>query len=445
MDDKQYEINSLLELAEKNFLSGNYAQARLALHSLINFIPTHSRANELLAYIAAHENSSELFCRLLSTACIDPECSIEALYHLGSYYLSKGDHIQSIGYLERALQKKEGIFEVLHDLGSAYALHGMKREAQECYLKASKINNNSPELFFNLGRLSDDFKNFEEALICYNKAIQLNPNYVDAWSNKGVALYELQRYQEALICYDRAIQLNPNYVDAWSNKGVALCDINRHQEALICYDRAIQLNPNYVDAWSNRGFAYSKLKIYDEAILSFQKAIELKSQRDFLPGFLMHARMHLCDWDSYQTNVQALSNSIISRQKVSYPFALISLSESEEVNTHAAKILVNEKYPEVVGRNLYLENSRESQKICLGYFSADFHNHATAHLMAELFELHDQSRFELIAFSFGPRQDSQMRKRLINAFDKFVDVMDMDDAEIAALSRNLGVDLAIDL
>ena len=61
-------------------------------------------------------------------------------------------------------------------------------------------------------------------------------------------------------------------------------------------------------------------------------------------------------------------------------------------------------------------------KIRIAYLSADFHEHATAYLMAELFELHDRARFEIIGLSFGPDDGSGMRARLASAFDGFHDV-----------------------
>src|SRR5258705_12196090 len=50
-----------------------------------------------------------------------------------------------------------------------------------------------------------------------------------------------------------------------------------------------------------------------------------------------------------------------------------------------------------------------SGRIRLGYLSGDFHQHSTAHLMAELFERHDRDRFEVYAYSYGPDDDSPMR------------------------------------
>jgi len=88
---------------------------------------------------------------------------------------------------------------------------------------------------------------------------------------------------------------------------------------------------------------------------------------------------------------------------------------------------------------------KQSQKIRVGYFSADFHNHATGHLMAELFELHNKSQFKLVCFSFGPIVNDKMRQRLEKSFDQFIEVGRKSDVEIAKLSRDLNIDIAVDL
>ncbi len=72
--------------------------------------------------------------------------------------------------------------------------------------------------------------------------------------------------------------------------------------------------------------------------------------------------------------------------------------------------------------------------IRIGYFSADFRNHATGHLMAELIERHDHSKFEIIGFSFSdPQSDDTYAPALENSFDRFIDVRTRNDHEIAAL------------
>jgi protein O-GlcNAc transferase len=81
----------------------------------------------------------------------------------------------------------------------------------------------------------------------------------------------------------------------------------------------------------------------------------------------------------------------------------------------------------------------------MAYVSADFHEHATAYLMAGLFEAHDKERFEITAVSFGPDAADAMRARLKPAFDRFVDVRGTSDREVARMLHNLEIDIAIDL
>ena len=78
-------------------------------------------------------------------------------------------------------------------------------------------------------------------------------------------------------------------------------------------------------------------------------------------------------------------------------------------------------------------------------FSADFKNHAVSFLTAELFELHDRSKFEIIAFSFTSNDQSAIRLRLEATFNRFIDVSEMSDMDVAELSRKLQIDIAVDL
>jgi predicted O-linked N-acetylglucosamine transferase (SPINDLY family) len=88
---------------------------------------------------------------------------------------------------------------------------------------------------------------------------------------------------------------------------------------------------------------------------------------------------------------------------------------------------------------------RLRDKIRVGYFSADFHSHPMMHLMAELFEVHDKSRFEILAFSNGPDTDDPWRRRVRASFDAFHEIAAKSDREVVELARRLELDLAIDL
>jgi predicted O-linked N-acetylglucosamine transferase (SPINDLY family) len=81
----------------------------------------------------------------------------------------------------------------------------------------------------------------------------------------------------------------------------------------------------------------------------------------------------------------------------------------------------------------------------LGYFSADFHDHATMHLMAGLLREHDRARFEIHAYSYGRTPGGAQREALLGRVDHFADVADLSDRAVVELARGHGLDLAIDL
>src|SRR5438105_1198974 len=89
--------------------------------------------------------------------------------------------------------------------------------------------------------------------------------------------------------------------------------------------------------------------------------------------------------------------------------------------------------------------SAQSERIGLAYCSGDFRRHPVAYLIPGLLERHDRSRFDVIGVSFGPNDRSEIRTRIEHAVDQFHDVRSRSDAEIAALLRELGVDIVIDL
>lgn len=87
----------------------------------------------------------------------------------------------------------------------------------------------------------------------------------------------------------------------------------------------------------------------------------------------------------------------------------------------------------------------DHDRLRVAYLSADFHTHAIAYLTAGLFERHDRLRFEMIGVSFGVDDRSEMRKRLVAAFDEFHDVRRKSDKDVAKFLYDRQIDIAIDL
>ena len=310
--------------------------------------------------------------------------------------------------------------------------------------RAITLKSADPVLFYNLGCALQQMKRYEEAISSYEKAIQYKPDYVAACNNMGNVFFKLTRYEEALQCYERAIVLSPDYVQAHSNRGNVLHLLKRYEESLSSYDRALLLSPDYVDAHYNRGIALHHLKQYEKELECYEKVLLLKPDYANISGIWLHSRMRICEWSDVDRHCAQLASNIKRGNQASAPFTVLVLFDSPSIQQQAARIFTQTRFP----ANPVLSGITKRvprDKIRIGYYSGDFHNHATSYLMAGLFKEHDRSRFELFAFSFGPDKDDEMRRRVVAVFDHFIDVRNQSDEEVARLSRSLEIDIAIDL
>src|SRR5262249_179416 len=89
--------------------------------------------------------------------------------------------------------------------------------------------------------------------------------------------------------------------------------------------------------------------------------------------------------------------------------------------------------------------SSQPDKLRIAYLSSDFRFHPVATAIVELIERHDRTRFEILGASFGRDDSSEIRSRIVRAFDQFNDVAEDGARKVADLLRRLDVHIAVDL
>ena len=366
-------------------------------------------------------------------------------------YNNQGIVLQKLNRLDEALLSYQQAItlnpkyiETYLNLGALYKEQNLLIEALDRYNHVITLNPNYAEAYCHRGIILKELNLPNEALANYNQAISLNPHYAEAHCNRGVTLQDFTFLEDALASYNQAIALNPLYAEAYSNRGTVLRDLNRYDEALASYQHAISLKPNYAEAYTNLGITLQDLKHLKEALPNFDRAIELKADIDFLLGYSLHTRMHLCIWDDFSQRLTDIIQNTQQSKVVSMPFALLGLTDAPAIQKKSAEIYIREKYPlntALPKIKPYLHHT----KIRLGYFSVDFRNHPVSYLTAELYETHDRNHFEVYAFSLGPNTQDEMNLRIRKGVNHFYDVQHLSDPEIASLSRSLEIDIAIDL
>jgi predicted O-linked N-acetylglucosamine transferase (SPINDLY family) len=317
-------------------------------------------------------------------------------------------------------------------------------EALDSYEHAIALKVDYAEAYINRGNVLRESGQDEAAVASYDKAIKFNSVYPQAFRGRGLSLGRLGRFDEALASHEQAIALRGDYVEAHISRGNMLQKLNRHEAAIQSYGKAIELDPSHAEAFEGCAFCLFSVGLIEAAILYYNRALALEPNRRYLLGMRRHAQMHICDWNGFARDLDQLAAGLTSRRPVIAPFPLTALVDSASLHRLAAEIWVGEECPpdNVLG----LPGARPpGDKIRVGYFSADFRAHPVSLLTCELFETHDRSRFEITAFAFGPQASDPVRARLERAFDRFIDVRNHSDIEVAALARRIGIDIAVDL
>ncbi len=157
----------------------------------------------------------------------------------------------------------------------------------------------------------------------------------------------------------------------------------------------------------------------------------------------LHQLAHICDWSAIEADQHYLPE-LGTQGKAVPPFTMLSLEDTPDPHRLRSMNFAREQYSrkEIA---LPAKPTEQPERLRIGYFSADFHNHATMYLMAQIFAAHDKSRFEIFAYSYGPDKQDEMRKKLVSTVDVFHDVREMNDMQIVELARADKLDIAIDL
>ncbi len=402
------------------------------------FAEAHYNLGDLQQSLEQYEDAIDSYDKVIRSSNSLPQA-----------YARRGDALHKLHQLNAALASYDkailaapGHFEAYFNRANVLKELGKIDEAIKAYDDAIYVQPDFYQAHYNRANTLKVQGNLQGALDGYVQAIAFKPDFTEAYFNRGAVLQDLQRLDEALQSYEQALRLSPNNSDAYNNIGTVLLALKNYDAAVAKFLKALELKSDNVEAHANLGNAFKYLGQYEEAFASFEKASVLNQEYSSL--MLMHTRMWLCDWDNFDVKVAGLAKDVELHAKSAQPINYHSLIDNSAVHRVAAETWSADQYPFNPSLGEITKHER-AEKIRIGYFSSDFRQHPVSILLAELFEAHDRSRFELFAFSTGAETYDPLRQRIKTAFDHFIDVTYSTDKEVAQLARQHGIDIAIDL
>jgi len=396
--------------------------------------------------IAGNEPGSaeEIARELLRHDPHDVELLVNAANLLAVSLMQQSRHEEALAVLGPALERDPRSAGTQLNLGSALMHLGRHQEAIPHFRKAAESEPGMPQAHDNLGLAFKELGRLEEAIESYRQALRIAPNDSEAHSNLGMIYRAQGRHEEAIACLQRALAIEPGHFVALLHLGAACQERGRLEEAVGHFRRAIALEPGSASAHHNLGIALQGLARHDEAIACFRDALRIEPEHKYTRGALVWSRLLACVWDGIEPEIAELRAGVRKGKSVTEPFTFIAVSEDlgeqrlcatryyeDRVRSDRARLWRGERY--------------RHEKIRVAYLSGDFRAHAVAYCIAELLEVHDRSRFEVIGASFGEDDGSAIRARLVGSFDRVVDLRAVGDLDAAKVLRDAEVDIVVDL
>lgn len=425
------------------FERGRLAEAAAQCAKVLQAQPRNFEAVYFLGLVRGNQGRLAEAAQCFEKAvALDPQ-SFAAHRNLGVALGGLGRHDAAVASFETALSLKPGDAQTHNDLGVVFA--GMHRfdRAIASFETALALAPAAIDALNNLGAALSALNRDEEAIASFERMVALRPGDADAHNNLGAVLSRTKRYEPAIRSFQRALAIEGDHVDAQNGLGVAFAATGRYDAALACFERASALRPDHAEAPVNAVNALKSLKRYDAALARCEAVLAARPDDAGALTLCAALRRHLCDWRTLDQIDGRVIDHVQTGRGAILPFVFLTLADDPALQLACARRYWSSR--KIAARPLAARPSGDGRKLRLGYLSADFHEHATARLAAELFERHDRTQFEVFAFSSGPDDASAMRRRLEKAFDHFVDIRNDGDDRAARRIHEHDIDILVDL
>ena len=434
----------------------------------------HGNLGYVLHVLGRHDDALRSIDRALA---LNPAL-LEALNNRGNTLSALGRHDESIASFDRALAARPDYVEAAYNRGNALHAAGRLADALAAYDAVIAARADIAQAHNNRARVLQDLGRHDDALAGYERAVALAPTYLDAivgrgtarlalaqpaaaladfddalriapqhaaaHEGRGSALLALHRAADAVLAFTRCLQVDATRLDARTQRGNALHQLRRHDDAIADFDAVLAVTPDVAGVVANRGKALLDAKRYDEAAGAFERVQSLDASYPYALGMFVHARMMACDWRDLDALVARVNDGVAEGRRVVEPFAFAALATDTMAARRCAQLFAADQFPArpaLATAGQALGNA----KIRIGYLAGEFRNQATSVLAVELFELHDRSRFEIVAFDNGWDDGSALRHRIEAAFDEMVPIATLSDDAAARAIADRRIDILVNL
>ena len=419
-------------------------QAVGVLEQVVAVDPRHGAALEnlglaqlFLGRFAAAEQS-------LQRASVMSGVPASVFMRLGIAMLEQGRAHEAVVPLRRALALAPDDPDCHLNLGRAFGTLDDSARATECFRSAQRLAPQRPEAAYNLGVIAMQHYQLAEARDWFEQAIARAPAYVAAREGLASISLSLGRTSEAIDHLQAALRAEPGNATACAALAGALFQSGELDAARSTAERTLRLEPSNASAYATRANVHLVRDELAQAIPVLEQGYS-NTGSSVLLGMLTYQLRQACDWQKWHTAWAKMVSLLDSDAALGSPFWLLCEPTSASQQLIYTRRWAAARFGPARRAHRGPAIASAPRRTKIGYLSSDLHDHATAHLMADVLEHHDRTRFEIFAYSYGPDDGSTMRQRLRSACEHFVDIAREPDDVAAERIRADALDILVDL
>ncbi len=363
----------------------------------------------------------------------------DAYIKLGLISLLQCSYEKAHYFLSKVLEDFPSSIEALFHIGNVYMSQSRYSESISSYKRLITLNDKIPEVFFNLGNALRKTGKTTEAITYFVKALELNPDYFKANLNLALCYQESRDISKSIKFYNHALSLEPDSELALNNLGSLYISCQQYDLASDLIDKALSIKSNFFDAIYNRARIYEAKGDFLQAINYYKRALLYNNRKSTIQASLLYLYRTICKWD--EIDEKHVSQLGIDQEPLD-PFPFYILEDNPKNHLIRAQRFSTSTYVKSQFIEMY---EPKNSRIRVGYFSSDFFNHATMHLMRDFFHNYDSDNYDIYIYAFNTAPDDSYTLELSNSSCIYRDISDLDDIHVLDLVRSDRIDIAVDL
>lgn len=261
-------------------------------------------------------------------------------------------------------------------------IYGNEENIDECLKLLEKLIQRpdcTGGIFYEYGSIARQYGNIQDAISSLLKAKKKLNSMPEVLHELGLAFAQTYKYNEAIIEFQEAINCGLISEIVFFNIGQAYERLHSYSKAIEAYKKSVEINNDFINAWVSLGLCLAHCGSYDQSRFAYQKALQINNNEEYIFGELFYVEMMMCEWKKFNEKIKYIESGLKQNKKVVTPFVTLSLFNSIDTINSANNIFLRDKYPDLcLNNNLLFNKKKKSNKLIIGYFSADFNNHAIA-------------------------------------------------------------------